>query len=166
VKLKILNHLIGSRTRDPSVCSIAPQLTMLPCSTPPPPKIGSKNMENYTSGCSTGSPQVLRVSAYLNRVSPYFTASRMLMQSWGRIVAVCRYIRRAWRSWVRNIPTEVRPPEHRVVGESLARCTSVVEQTVQVEECRLLGYKNPVRTSQETHYVSATEPSRLMLCKI
>jgi hypothetical protein len=26
--------------------------------------------------------------------------------------------------------------------------------------------KNPVRTSQETHYVSATEPSQLMLCKI
>jgi hypothetical protein len=34
------------------------------------------------------------------------------------------------------------------------------------EECRLLGYKNPVRTSQETHYVSATEPNRLMLRKI
>jgi hypothetical protein len=34
------------------------------------------------------------------------------------------------------------------------------------EECRLLGYKNPVRTSQETHYVSATEVSLLMLCKI
>jgi hypothetical protein len=34
------------------------------------------------------------------------------------------------------------------------------------EECRLLGYKNPVRTSQETHYVSATETSPLMLCKI
>jgi hypothetical protein len=34
------------------------------------------------------------------------------------------------------------------------------------EECRLLGYKNPVRTSQETHYVSATEFSQLMLCKI
>jgi hypothetical protein len=33
-------------------------------------------------------------------------------------------------------------------------------------ECRLLGYKNLVRTSQETHYVSATEPSQLMLCKI
>jgi hypothetical protein len=31
---------------------------------------------------------------------------------------------------------------------------------------RLLGYKNPVCTSQETHYVSAIEPSRLMLCKI
>jgi hypothetical protein len=34
------------------------------------------------------------------------------------------------------------------------------------EECRLLWYKNPVHTSQETHYVSATDPSRLMLCKI
>jgi hypothetical protein len=34
------------------------------------------------------------------------------------------------------------------------------------EEWRLLGYKNPVRTSQETHYVSATEYSRIMLCKI
>jgi hypothetical protein len=34
------------------------------------------------------------------------------------------------------------------------------------EEWRLLGYKNPVRTSQETHYISATEPSQLMLCKI
>jgi hypothetical protein len=34
------------------------------------------------------------------------------------------------------------------------------------EECRLLGYINPVRTSQETHYISTTESSRLMLCKI
>jgi hypothetical protein len=37
---------------------------------------------------------------------------------------------------------------------------------VDYEEYRLLGYKNPVRTSQETHYVSATESSRLILCKI
>jgi hypothetical protein len=29
-----------------------------------------------------------------------------------------------------------------------------------------LGYKKPVHTSQETHYVSATASSRLMLCKI
>jgi hypothetical protein len=34
------------------------------------------------------------------------------------------------------------------------------------EECRLLGYKTTVRTSQETHYVSAKELTRLMLCKI
>jgi hypothetical protein len=34
------------------------------------------------------------------------------------------------------------------------------------EECRLLKYKPPVVTSQETHYVSVTEPSGLMLCKI
>jgi hypothetical protein len=33
-------------------------------------------------------------------------------------------------------------------------------------ECCLLGYKNPVRTPQETRYVSATEPSQLMLCTI
>jgi hypothetical protein len=32
--------------------------------------------------------------------------------------------------------------------------------------CRLLGYKNPVHTSQETHYFSATDSSLLMLCKI
>jgi hypothetical protein len=36
----------------------------------------------------------------------------------------------------------------------------------EYEECRLLGYKNPVHTSQETHYVSATEPSPLMLWEI
>jgi hypothetical protein len=34
------------------------------------------------------------------------------------------------------------------------------------EECRLLAYKSSVRTSQETHYFSTTESSRLMLCKI
>jgi hypothetical protein len=34
------------------------------------------------------------------------------------------------------------------------------------EECRLLGYKTPFRTSQEAHYVSATVPSRLLPCKI
>jgi hypothetical protein len=34
------------------------------------------------------------------------------------------------------------------------------------EECRLLGYKNPVRISQETYYIPATEPSPLILSKI
>jgi hypothetical protein len=34
------------------------------------------------------------------------------------------------------------------------------------EECRLLEYKNQVRTSQETNYLSAMELSQLMLCKI
>jgi hypothetical protein len=37
---------------------------------------------------------------------------------------------------------------------------------VTMKNERLPGYKNPVRTSQETHYVSAAESSRLMLCKI
>jgi hypothetical protein len=34
------------------------------------------------------------------------------------------------------------------------------------EEYRFLGYKNPVRISQETHYLIATEDSQLTLCKI
>jgi hypothetical protein len=34
------------------------------------------------------------------------------------------------------------------------------------EECRLLGYKIPVRTPRETHYFSVIETMRLMLCKI
>jgi hypothetical protein len=34
------------------------------------------------------------------------------------------------------------------------------------EECRLLGYKNPILTSKEAYDFSVTEPSRLMLCKI
>jgi hypothetical protein len=38
--------------------------------------------------------------------------------------------------------------------------------TADYEECRLLGHKNPVHTSQEAQYVFATEPSWLMLCKI
>jgi hypothetical protein len=34
------------------------------------------------------------------------------------------------------------------------------------EECRLLVYKKPVRISQETHYIFATEVSQLILCTI
>jgi hypothetical protein len=41
-----------------------------------------------------------------------------------------------------------------------------VQAITQHKECRLLGYKSLVRTSQETHYVSATEPSLLMVCNI
>jgi hypothetical protein len=34
------------------------------------------------------------------------------------------------------------------------------------EECRRLGYKNPVLTSEETHYLSTTYPIWLILCNI
>jgi hypothetical protein len=34
------------------------------------------------------------------------------------------------------------------------------------KECHLLGYKKPVRTLQETNYISATDPSQLILRKI
>jgi hypothetical protein len=39
-------------------------------------------------------------------------------------------------------------------------------RSVSMSWCRLLGYKNPVPTSQETHYVPAIETSRLMLCRV
>jgi hypothetical protein len=39
-------------------------------------------------------------------------------------------------------------------------------QSGHYEECYLLGYKTRVHTSQETHYVSATESNQLMLRKI
>jgi hypothetical protein len=42
----------------------------------------------------------------------------------------------------------------------------LVTEHCLLEERRFLGYKIPVRTSQETHYVSATESSLLMMCKI
>jgi hypothetical protein len=38
--------------------------------------------------------------------------------------------------------------------------------TLFYEEWHLLGYKIKVRTPQKTHYVSVTESSQLMLCKI
>jgi hypothetical protein len=37
---------------------------------------------------------------------------------------------------------------------------------VDYEECHFLRYKHRVCTTQETQYVSATEPSRLMIYKI
>jgi hypothetical protein len=37
---------------------------------------------------------------------------------------------------------------------------------VQTEDFRLLGDKTPVPTAQETHYLSATEPSLLMLALV
>jgi hypothetical protein len=51
-------------------------------------------------------------------------------------------------------------PPHHISLRSMFMCTHIHE------EGRLLGCKNPVRTSQETHYFSAAESSHLMLCKI
>jgi hypothetical protein len=45
-------------------------------------------------------------------------------------------------------------------------CKIWVRRGGDYEECRLLGYKNSVPISQETHYLSTTELSQLMLCKI
>jgi hypothetical protein len=37
---------------------------------------------------------------------------------------------------------------------------------VTMKNVFFLGYKNQVRASQETHYISAIQLSQLMLCKI
>jgi hypothetical protein len=46
------------------------------------------------------------------------------------------------------------------------RCKILGFQGGDYEENRLLGYKIPVRTSQETQYISLTESNLLMLCEI
>jgi hypothetical protein len=53
-----------------------------------------------------------------------------------------------------------------IISQDFSSCESWCFHGGDNKDCRLLGYKNPVRTSQETHYVSATESSRLMRCKI
>jgi hypothetical protein len=53
-----------------------------------------------------------------------------------------------------------------LTGKNEPRCKIWGFHGSGYEECRLLEYKNPVRTSQETHYISVTESSQLMLCKI
>jgi hypothetical protein len=50
--------------------------------------------------------------------------------------------------------------------QQFSNCRILGFNGVDYEEFSLMGYKSPVRTSQETYYIYATEPSRLMLCKI
>jgi hypothetical protein len=57
-----------------------------------------------------------------------------------------------WDVTLAAVRTEV--PEE--FSASIIRVTRIGDY----EEFRLLVYKNPVRTSLETHYVSATEPCR------
>jgi hypothetical protein len=52
------------------------------------------------------------------------------------------------------------------IGDQIIICESLGFHGGGYEECRLLGYKNPVCTSQETYYISARDPSQLMRCKI
>jgi hypothetical protein len=59
---------------------------------------------------------------------------------------------------------ELRNPDGIIAA--IFRCSQFCGKSKNDEEWRLLGYKTPVRTSQETHYVSTAESSQLMLCKI
>jgi hypothetical protein len=49
------------------------------------------------------------------------------------------------------------------VKETYVRLEGFTAVTMKIA---ILGYKHPVRTSQETYYVSATEPSWLTLHRI
>jgi hypothetical protein len=61
---------------------------------------------------------------------------------------------------------ESKPKAGAQLSENRRFSVDELQEMSSYEECRLLGYKNPVRTSQETHYFSTTESSQLMLCKI
>jgi hypothetical protein len=87
-----------------------------------------------------------------------------------------------WSEWSASFPGRLTPGKGEPVVHwrggwvgPIARLNAVERRQIckiwgchsgDYEECRLLGYKNPVPTSQETRYISATETSRLMLCKI
>jgi hypothetical protein len=58
------------------------------------------------------------------------------------------------------------PPNIIHQGTKIDLCKILGFYVGDYEEFHILGYKNPVRISKETHYVFATEPSRLILCKI
>jgi hypothetical protein len=71
----------------------------------------------------------------------------------------------------RNMKTQLIPRKKHIISppQSPARlmlCRIRGFQGGDYESCRLLVYKISVRTSLGTHYISATEPSWLMLCKI
>jgi hypothetical protein len=44
------------------------------------------------------------------------------------------------------------------------RCNTLGFHGGDSEECRLVGYKNTVHPSQDTYYVSATDPRLLVKC--
>jgi hypothetical protein len=71
------------------------------------------------------------------------------------------------RRWLwRILSSGIGKPSSYLTGDTLKLCKVWGYHGSDYEECRLLGYENPVRTSQETHYFSTRESSYLMLCKI
>jgi hypothetical protein len=85
-------------------------------------------------------------------------------------IIACIWFWDAWLSWLwkmqqRNVVSGANWRWQTHEGLMPRGCKSWGFHSGGYEECRLLGY-NPVRTSQETHYVSTAESSQLMLCKI
>jgi hypothetical protein len=88
----------------------------------------------------------------------YYYIQRHLLCGWGYL-ETHSYMVCGFKWWDNRLAVET-------AGKLLWPPVRSEVSMVVTEEWLLLGYKNPVRISQETHYVSATESSRLMLCNI
>jgi hypothetical protein len=96
------------------------------------------------------------------------------------VVSSGRTIDELERIWKETISSHIQILSRNVMGRSVRNTAESGHRRLVItcfhkigdfqggdyEECRLLGYEDPLHTSQETHYVSPTEPSQLMLCKI
>jgi hypothetical protein len=70
-----------------------------------------------------------------------------------------------WDMKTHSVPHEkhIKSPLQSPTGYCYIRFYVITAVTMK---WRLLGCKNLFRTSRETHYISAIEPNRLLLCKI
>jgi hypothetical protein len=108
------------------------------------------------------------VSAYCgNRTehSPYLTGNTLRLRYKVQVGKQSLFTVRTVRNTQIHINSVSTSPETHHVSATepnrLMLCKICDFHVNNYEECGILGYKNPVRTSQETH-VSATESSRLM----
>jgi hypothetical protein len=65
-----------------------------------------------------------------------------------------------------SVEVRIRPLSSLCLINQINLCKIWGSHGGEYEECRLVGYKTSVRTSEGTHYISATQSCRLMLHKI
>jgi hypothetical protein len=96
-----------------------------------------------------------RISQYSNQESPPLIP---VLNQLNRVYEICPRARK-WQGFIDVLKDPAKP-------STIFPCKIWGFHGTDYDECRLPGYKNPVCTSQETHNVSATESSQLMICKI
>jgi hypothetical protein len=152
--------------------SSLPRSQELSTCTYPEPDQSSHSRGSYIF-YTTGSQMAVRLSALF--VAQSFSHLLISVRSW----ISSRYkLRLEGLGPSRNllISSEIEPEAFRILAYCLnqLRYLAILEKhsgpykdkSIQCRNYRLLGYKSPVPTSEEMHYSSATEPSRLMPCKI